>query len=173
MIPRRHSPISPVRDPLRRRSRCTRSPPPTDNLIWLLVARGRRSCGGRRGPDAGSVLEYCTAHGLRLTTIFEHPHARRSHRRQSGPGTPQPCSPRCESSVRKRAAADVPGITLAVDDGDVVTFAGATGNVFLTEGHIDGHISFLFDGVLFCGDTLFGAGCGYLFDGPRPSKMHR
>ena len=41
----------------------------------------------------------------------------------------------------------------------------------LTEGHIDGHVSYLFDGVLFCGDTLFAGGCGYLFDGP-PEKMH-
>ena len=42
----------------------------------------------------------------------------------------------------------------------------------LTEGHINGHISYLFDDVLFCGDTLFTGGCGYLFDGP-PSKMLR
>jgi hydroxyacylglutathione hydrolase len=44
--------------------------------------------------------------------------------------------------------------------------------VMLTEGHIDGHISYVFGDVLFCGDTLFGAGCGYLFDGP-PEKMFR
>jgi hydroxyacylglutathione hydrolase len=41
----------------------------------------------------------------------------------------------------------------------------------LTEGHLDGHISFVFGDVLFCGDTLFGGGCGYLFDGP-PAKMY-
>jgi hydroxyacylglutathione hydrolase len=71
-----------------------------------------------------------------------------------------------------RAAGDVPGIKELVDDGDRVTFGGMEGDVLLTEGHINGHISFVFDGVLFCGDTLFGAGCGYLFDGP-PAKMHR
>ena len=42
----------------------------------------------------------------------------------------------------------------------------------LTEGHINGHISYLIGGALFCGDTLFGGGCGYLFDGP-PSSMHK
>ena len=40
-----------------------------------------------------------------------------------------------------------------------------------TEGHINGHISFVIDDFVFCGDTLFTGGCGYLFDGP-PQKMH-
>ena len=42
----------------------------------------------------------------------------------------------------------------------------------LTEGHIDGHVTFVLDGVLFCGDTMFGAGCGYLFDGPPPKMWN-
>ncbi|PHS22794.1 MAG: hydroxyacylglutathione hydrolase [Methylophaga sp.] len=32
-------------------------------------------------------------------------------------------------------------------------------------GHTQGHIAFLMDGNLFCGDTLFGAGCGRIFSG--------
>lgn len=32
-------------------------------------------------------------------------------------------------------------------------------------GHTKGHIAFLIDGNLFCGDTLFGAGCGRLLGG--------
>ena len=50
--------------------------------------------------------------------------------------------------------------------------------MWLTEGHLDGHLSFVFtgpdgsDGVVFCGDTLFTGGCGYLFDGP-PETMYR
>jgi hydroxyacylglutathione hydrolase len=71
----------------------------------------------------------------------------------------------------KRVASDVPGITEQVDHGDKVTFGGVSADVLLTEGHINGHISYVLGGVLLCGDTLFGAGCGYLFDGP-PAKMH-
>ena len=37
-------------------------------------------------------------------------------------------------------------------------------------GHTLGHIGFLGDGELFCGDTLFNAGCGRLFEG-TPSQM--
>jgi len=32
-------------------------------------------------------------------------------------------------------------------------------------GHTQGHIAFLVEGNLFCGDTLFGAGCGRIFSG--------
>ena len=40
-----------------------------------------------------------------------------------------------------------------------------------TDGHINGHISYVFSDLLFCGDTLFTGGCGYLFDGP-PKAMY-
>lgn len=68
------------------------------------------------------------------------------------------------------AAATIPGLTRAVDDGDTVTVGLITAQVWRTEGHQDGHISFVFPDVLFCGDTLFAGGCGYLFDGP-PTAM--
>ena len=65
----------------------------------------------------------------------------------------------------------MPGLTRGVDEGDVVRIGNCSGQVLLTEGHINGHVSYLFGDVLFCGDTMFGAGCGYLFDGP-PETMH-
>jgi hydroxyacylglutathione hydrolase len=145
-------------------------PAAQDNLVWL-VATPNGEAAAVDGPDAGGVLDYCAAQGLRLTTILNtHTHGdhiginrdleRRGllrHLRVVGP---------------KRVASDVPGITEQVDDGDTVGFGGVTGQVLLTEGHINGHISYVIDGVLFCGDTMFGGGCGYLFDGP-PAKMHR
>jgi len=144
-------------------------PAAQDNLIWLVVGPGGEAA-AVDGPDAGGVLDYCAAQGLRLTTIL-NTHTHGDHvginRDLEGRGL--------LSGMRvvgpKRAAKDVPGITEQVDDGDQVTFAGVTANVLLTEGHINGHVSYVLDGVLFCGDTMFGAGCGYLFDGP-PAKMH-
>ena len=38
-------------------------------------------------------------------------------------------------------------------------------------GHTLGHISYYRPGVLFCGDTLFGAGCGRVFEGTM-AQMH-
>jgi hydroxyacylglutathione hydrolase len=144
-------------------------PAAQDNLIWLIVTRDGEAA-AVDGPDAGGTLDYCAANGFRLTTIL-NTHTHGDHiginRDLQGRGL--------LSGMRvvgpKRVAADVPGITEQVDDGDSVTFGGVTGTVMLTEGHINGHVSYVLDGVLFCGDTLFGCGCGYLFDGP-PAKMH-
>ncbi len=38
-------------------------------------------------------------------------------------------------------------------------------------GHTRSHVAFHGDGMLFCGDTLFAAGCGRLFEG-TPRQMH-
>lgn len=141
-----------------------------DNLIWLAVCTETREAAVVDGPEADGVLAYCEAHHLTLTTIF-NTHTHMDHvgvnhalaklgkldgLRVFGPG---------------RKASDVPGITDPLDDGDTARIGEAEAKVLLTEGHIDGHISYVFDDVVFCGDTLFGAGCGYLFDGP-PEKMH-
>ena len=44
--------------------------------------------------------------------------------------------------------------------------------VMLTEGHIDGHISYVFEDLLFCGDTLFNAGAGNCHNGGHPNELY-
>jgi hydroxyacylglutathione hydrolase len=144
-------------------------PSAQDNLIWLVVAPDGVAA-AVDGPEAGTTLEYCKAKGFRLTTILnththgDHVGINRDLEKRGLLAATRVVGP-------KLAASDVPGITEEVSDGDTFTFAGVTADVMLTEGHINGHVSFFMDGVLFCGDTMFGAGCGYLFDGP-PAKMH-
>jgi hydroxyacylglutathione hydrolase len=58
-----------------------------------------------------------------------------------------------------------------VDEGDEVKIGDMNGKIFFIPGHTTGHIAFLFDNNLFCGDTLFTAGCGRLFEG-TPEQMH-
>jgi hydroxyacylglutathione hydrolase len=58
-----------------------------------------------------------------------------------------------------------------VEEGDEIKIGEAKGTVFFIPGHTTGHIAFLFDNSLFCGDTLFTAGCGRLFEG-TPEQMH-
>ncbi len=72
----------------------------------------------------------------------------------------------------KTANLDVPGLTHAVDEGDTVQVGNVSAKVWRTEGHQNGHITYVFDDVIFCGDTLFAGGCGFLFDGP-PEAMHK
>ena len=145
-------------------------PAAQDNLIWLVVAADGQAA-AVDGPDAQNTLEYCEAKGLRLTTIL-NTHTHGDHVGINRDLERRGLLSRMRVVGPKGAAKDVPGITEQVDDGDRITFAGLTADVLLTEGHINGHVSYVLDGVLFCGDTMFGAGCGYLFDGP-PAKMHR
>lgn len=144
-----------------------------DNLVWVLVRDGRAAVVD--GPaDAGPVLALCEQVGARLEAVLNtHTHGdhvginRDLERRGllSGLRVVGPAG----------ARADVPGLTEPVDEGDRVELFGEVAEVWRTDGHLNGHVSFVFrpevgPGAVFCGDTLFAGGCGYLFDGP-PSAM--
>jgi hydroxyacylglutathione hydrolase len=59
----------------------------------------------------------------------------------------------------------VPGFTHPLDERDELTVGELKARVFFIPGHTKGHIAYLFENKLFCGDTLFVAGCGRLFEG--------
>lgn len=140
-----------------------------DNLIWLVVCTKTGRAAAVDGPMAGGVLEYCAERGLSLTAII-NTHTHGDHIGINADLKGRGLLDDMRVVGPKLAAKSVPGITEPVSDGDEVAFGEAVGRVMLTEGHINGHVSYVFDDVLFCGDTMFGAGCGYLFDGP-PAKM--
>jgi len=142
-----------------------------DNLVWLVACTETGQAGVVDGPpDAGPVLAACEAHGLTLTTVLNtHTHWDHIGINKALQSAGLLDSMRVYGS--RLAAADVPGLTDPVDEGDSVQIGAVAGAVLLTEGHLAGHLSFVFDDVLFCGDTMFAGGCGYLFDG-APEKMH-
>ncbi|XP_031480388.1 probable hydroxyacylglutathione hydrolase 2, chloroplastic isoform X1 [Nymphaea colorata] len=61
----------------------------------------------------------------------------------------------------------IPGIDIALSDGETWMFAGHKALVIETPGHTRGHICFYFPGskAIFSGDTLFSLSCGKLFEG--------
>ncbi len=65
------------------------------------------------------------------------------------------------------------GLTQALDDGDTLQLLGVEFQVLAVPGHTSGHIAYYAPALssLFCGDTLFSAGCGRLFEG-TPEQMH-
>ncbi|MCK6517853.1 hydroxyacylglutathione hydrolase [Myxococcota bacterium] len=144
-------------------------PAAEDNLIWLIALPSGEAA-VVDGPDAEAALQLCAAKGLHLSAVLNtHTHGdhvgvnRDLHRRG------------LLSAIRvigpSGAASAVPGLTEAVSEGDARSLGGSFPlTVWLTEGHMNGHISFITPGAVFCGDTLFAGGCGYLFDGP-PKKM--
>jgi hydroxyacylglutathione hydrolase len=65
----------------------------------------------------------------------------------------------------------IPGLTHGVGEGDKVQVGELQGRVLFIPGHTTGHVAYVFDKALFCGDTLFTAGCGRLFEGTA-GQMH-
>ena len=59
----------------------------------------------------------------------------------------------------------IAAVTAPLGEGDPVDVAGLSFTVLETPGHTRGHLCYYGHGALFCGDTLFSAGCGRLFEG--------
>jgi hydroxyacylglutathione hydrolase len=133
-----------------------------DNYIWLLT-RGRSAFVVDPG-DAGPVLAKLEADGLRLEGILiTHHHA--DH--QGGVAELQA---RYQAVVFAPAKESITGCTSPLGGGESIEVLGEKVRVMAVPGHTLGHLAYYVPGALFCGDTLFGAGCGRLFEG-TPAQM--
>ena len=141
-----------------------------DNLIWLIEAVGEGTVVAVDGPEAGPVDRYCAQHSLRLVGIL-NTHVHPDHVGINGQLRRRGDLEGMRVWGARARADDIPGLTDPLAEGDRVVFGGVEGTVLETPGHQDGHLSFAFDGAVFCGDTLFGGGCGYLFDGPAAAMF--
>jgi hydroxyacylglutathione hydrolase len=135
-----------------------------DNLVWLLVCLETRAAAVVDGPDAEAVLAYTTQHGIELTTLL-NTHTHGDHIGINRDLARRGLIGRLEVIGPASVANEIPGLTRGVDEGDEIEVGRCKARVLRTEGHLPGHICFLFDDVLFSGDTLFTGGCGRLFTG--------
>jgi hydroxyacylglutathione hydrolase len=62
-------------------------------------------------------------------------------------------------------------VTRTVDDGDEVVLGSLRARCIHNPGHTIGAITFVVNGCAFTGDTLFGGGCGRMFEGDA-AMMH-
>ncbi|HEY1092340.1 MAG TPA: hydroxyacylglutathione hydrolase, partial [Burkholderiaceae bacterium] len=142
----------------------------TDNYIWMLHD-GVDALVVDPG-EAGPVLQALSAASLRLAGILVTHH----HGDHVG-GLPE-LRPHLQGPVHGPANEQISGIDQRHREGDRFTLMGLQFEVIEVPGHTLDHIAFVLrdpgDGaapILFCGDTLFSAGCGRLFEG-TPAQMH-
>ena len=136
-----------------------------DNYIWLL-RKGRSAVVVDPG-DASPVLDVLEREGLALKAILiTHHHA--DHQ-----GGISALLAQYPAVVFGPAAESITALTHPLLGGESIRLdsIGADFKVLALPGHTLGHLAYLSDGRLFCGDTLVGAGCGRLFGG-SPAQVH-
>ncbi|EGA63596.1 hydroxyacylglutathione hydrolase [Vibrio brasiliensis] len=136
-----------------------------DNYIWLIQNSDRR-CAVVDPGDAAPVLAYLNEHNLSLEAILITHH----HNDHIG-GVPELVRQFPQVDVVGPANEPVPTLTHAVEAGDQIELFDEVFFVLGLEGHTSGHIGYVGDGKLFCGDVLFSAGCGRVFEGTM-EQMH-
>ncbi|MDN0081790.1 hydroxyacylglutathione hydrolase [Crenobacter sp. SG2305] len=131
----------------------------SDNYIWLLHSAGRAIAVDPG--DATAVLAALAEHGLTLQALLiTHHHADHvggiAELKRHFPG------------LTVYGPAGIAGVTDSVMEGSELTLFGQPFGVLEVPGHTLDHIAYHGAGLLFCGDTLFGAGCGRMFEGSAP-----
>jgi hydroxyacylglutathione hydrolase len=79
--------------------------------------------------------------------------------------------PGLEVAIGVKDAPRTPHVTRALEDGDEVALGALRGRCIHNPGHTLGAISYVIEGAVFTGDTLFGGGCGRVFEGDA-QMMH-
>lgn len=140
----------------------------TDNYIWAIhCADTNRVCVVDPG-DSDPVERYLEQQGLELTEILITHH----HPDHIGglAALKQSHNPR----IYGPESSGIKGITEFVGEDKLVELFGIQFQVLEVPGHTLDHLAYFSDEpekpLLFCGDTLFAAGCGRLFEG-TPAMM--
>ena len=136
-----------------------------DNYIWAMQAG--QACVVVDPGEAAPVNDYLAAQSLQLTAILL------THRHHDHIGGVDALCRRHAAPVIGPRSSQMPQVTQVVEDGERFACAGIEGEfeVLAIPGHTEEHIAFRYGSALFCGDTLFGAGCGRLMGG-TPAQFH-
>lgn len=142
----------------------------TDNYIWLLQDPDQRRCAAVDPGDAAPVRAWLEAHpGWHLTDILV------THHHADHVGGVESLKHDTGARVYGPAGENIPGRDQALHDGERIQVLDHELQVLDVPGHTRGHIAYFHASDerpwLLCGDTLFAAGCGRLFEGTA-EQMH-
>ena len=138
-----------------------------DNYIWAISVDGQDQIAVVDPGDATPVENYLNENGLKLAAILV------THHHHDHTGGISKLVENHQVPVYGPENSQFDGITQPLADGSSLELFGHTLNIRTIPGHTLDHISYLYSGEtpqLFCGDTLFLAGCGRIFEG-TPAQM--
>ena len=137
-----------------------------DNYIWVL--HDRQHAVVVDPGDAAPVRAYLDANKLKLAAILC------THHHNDHVGGICELAQVYNVPVYGPQDAGIPCLNRAVGEGDVIDVAELDLKLEVMEipGHTSGHLAYLGCGGVFCGDTLFGCGCGRLFEGTVEQLFH-
>lgn len=137
----------------------------SDNYIWAIV-RGSR-CALVDPGETGPALRWLEREALTLDAILITHH----HQDHTG-GVAELLDRFPDAQVLGPHDERIPLLTRSLADGERVSLAGMPELVCLSvPGHTRSHIAWLCGDALFCGDTLFSAGCGRIFEGTTDEML--
>jgi hydroxyacylglutathione hydrolase len=139
-----------------------------DNYIWCLIKGETRHCIIVDPGEAKPVLSFLKNSNLILDAIFITHHHWDHTNGIKGILTAH------SVPVFGPAKEKVIGVSHVVDEGDTIPLANwpIVFKVIAIPGHTLGHVAYFGGGLLFCGDTLFSAGCGRLFEGTAEQMLN-
>jgi len=144
-----------------------------DNYIWLLHDPESREAAVVDPGDAEPVLLALEQRALTLSSILI------THHHRDHTGGIEMLVRRLGARVFGPSAEAIAGLDQRLVDGDAIPIwnDGPIAKIIEIPGHTSGHIAYCLDPIgpdprplLFCGDTLFAAGCGRVFEG-TPAQM--
>jgi hydroxyacylglutathione hydrolase len=135
-----------------------------DNYIWLIQAENSQKALIVDPGDAAPVIAALAQHNLEpVAILITHHHA-------DHVGGVTALLEHFQVPVYGPASETIPALTypLEAQDGLHIDPDFPLFQVLDTPGHTAGHICYLTENKLFCGDTLFAGGCGRLLGGTAP-----
>jgi hydroxyacylglutathione hydrolase len=138
-----------------------------DNFAYLVIDHDGR-CAVVDPGEAAPIEAALAREGAQLAAVWATHH----HPDHVG-GVPElvAAHPGIDVVIGARDAARTPRVTRTLDDGDEVALGTLRARCIHNPGHTLGAITYVVEGCAFTGDTLFGGGCGRVFEGD-PAMMH-
>jgi hydroxyacylglutathione hydrolase len=135
----------------------------SDNYCYLIHDPETGLTGVVDTPDVAAIEKALIETGWSLDYILNTHH----HSDHAGGNLELKRKTGCKVVGPKADTVRIPGIDIALGEGDTFELGSKTATVYDTPGHTSGHIVYHFaaDDIAFTGDTLFSMGCGRLFEG--------